>query len=85
MDASYDAIHTIPNLDFTRYLYFGVLVDGVATIKGNTITTTGPIIVPVSIGKAGLVSGAGVLGLIGRLNPDATRTLNTDGSWNIKH
>jgi hypothetical protein len=85
MDASYDAIHTLGNVDFTRYLYFGVLVDGVATIKGNTITTTGPIIVPISIGKAGLVSGAGVLGLIGRLNPDATRTLNTDGSWNIKH
>jgi len=85
MNDSYDAIHAPGNEDFTRYLYFGVLVDGTATIKGNTITTTGPIIVPVSIGKAGLVSGGGVLGLLGRLNPDATRTLNTDGSWNIKH
>jgi hypothetical protein len=81
---SYDAIHTIANLDFSGYTYFSVLVDGAATIKGNTITTNGPVIVPVGISKAGQVSGAGVLGVLGRKKPEITRTLNTDGSWSIK-
>jgi hypothetical protein len=84
MNDSYDIIHTIGNLDFTAYLYFGILVDGAATIKGNSITTTGPVIIPVSISKSSQISGAGVIGVLGRHNPDATRTLNSDGTWSIK-
>jgi hypothetical protein len=82
---SYEVIHTISNLDFVNYNYFYILVDGVATIKGNAITTTGPVMVPVSISKAGQVSGAGVLGVLGKKKPEATRVLNSDGkTWSIK-
>ncbi len=82
---SYDVIHTIGSLDFANYTYFAILVDGAATIKGESITTTGPIMVPVGISVAAQVSGAGVLGVLGRKKPEATRTLNSDGkTWSIK-
>jgi hypothetical protein len=84
MNESYDVIHTIGSLDFTTYLYFGILVDGTAVIKGESITTTGPVIVPVSISRPTHISGGGVLGVLGRRNPDATKTLNSDGTWSIK-
>lgn len=84
MNDSYDVIHTIGSLNFTKYLYFGILVDGTATIKGESITTTTPIIIPVSISNDSQISGGGVIGVLGRFNPDATKTLNSDGSWSIK-
>lgn len=81
---SYDVIHTIVNLDFSGYTYFYILVDGAATIKGNSITTTAPILVPVSISNATQISGAGVLGVLGRKKPELTHSFNSDGTWSIK-
>ena len=81
---SYEAFHALGSLDFTNYVYYGVLVDGVATIQGNSITTTSAEMIPVAICKAGEVSGAGVLGLVGKKKPEATKTLNSDGTWSIK-
>lgn len=81
---SYEVMHTIANLDFVNYTYYYVLVDGAATIQGQAITTTGPIMIPLCVGKTGQVVGAGVLGLFGKKKPEDTRVLNTDGSWSIK-
>jgi hypothetical protein len=81
---SYDIMHTTSNLDFANYTYFAVLVDGAATIKGQAFTTSGPIIVPVGISQASQVAGAGALGVLGRKKPEATKTLNSDGTWSIK-
>lgn len=88
---SYNVIHTLGSLDFTGYTYFQILVDGAAVIKGESLTTTGPILIPVTISNATQISGAGVKGLIGKRNPESFATgpagqggLNTDGTWNIR-
>jgi hypothetical protein len=66
---NYDIIHTITNIDVSKYNYFAILLDGTGTVKGESITTTGPIILPVAIRTASDVSGA---------------NLNSDGTWAIK-
>lgn len=88
---SYNVIHTIGSLDFTGYTYFHVLVDGTAIIKGESITTTGPILIPVTISNSSQISGAGAIGLVGKKKPEAFHQgppgqngVNTDGTWSIK-
>ncbi len=88
---SYNVIHTLSNLDFSGYTYFYIIVDGTATIKGESITTTGPINIPVTISNTSQISGGGVVGLIGKKKPQAFAPgppgqggVNTDGTWNIK-
>mgnify|MGYP003635992318 FL=1 len=88
---SYNVIHTIGNLNFSGYTYFYIIVDGAAVIKGESITTTGPINIPVTISNASEISGVGVKGLIGKIKPQELARgpigqggLNTDGTWNIK-
>lgn len=88
---SYNVIHTLSNLDFSGYTYFYIIVDGAATINGESITTTGPINIPVTISNPSQISGGGVVGLIGKKKPQAFAPgppgqggVNTDGTWNIK-
>jgi hypothetical protein len=88
---SYGVLHTLGNTNFNDYVYYHILVQGEATIKGNTITTTGPILIPVTISNASQISGAGVIGLIGKKKPEAfaggppgQNGVNTDGTWSIK-
>ena len=81
---SYDVIHPVGSLNFSGYTYFAIVVDGVATIKGESITTTAPITIPVSISNTSQISGGGVIGVLGRKKPENTKTLNSDGTWSIK-
>lgn len=77
-------IHTIGSLDFTNYEYHQILVDGAATINGESITTNGPITLDIGITNSSQISGAGVLGLIGKKRPELLSNTNTDGTLSIK-
>jgi hypothetical protein len=81
---NYEIIHTITNIDVSKYNYFAVLIDGTGTIKGESITTTGPVILPISIRVASEVSGDGIKAVFGIKKPEITKTTNSDGTWSIK-
>jgi hypothetical protein len=76
-------IHTIGNADFAVYEYGKILVDGTATIKGESITTTGPVVLEdVGVAKASDISGSAYL--IGKKRPELLTNINSDGTASIK-
>jgi hypothetical protein len=75
-------IHSIGNTDFNTYEYHSVLINGNATLHGETINTTAPIIIPVGVTNSSQVTGA--IFLIGKKRPELLSSINSDGTLSIK-
>jgi len=75
-------IHSLGNADYNTYEYHSILVNGTATIHGETITSQSSVIIPVGVTNSGQTSGS--VYLIGKKRPELTTSLNSDGTLSIK-